>query len=53
MTVTRVPKPCVPQITRQLCNKDVVSGGGGGVLAQRIKIMWNHIGAELSSFGDP
>jgi hypothetical protein len=34
MTVTKVPKPCVPQITRQLRSKDVVVGG---VLAQQIK----------------
>jgi hypothetical protein len=38
MTVTGVPKSCLPQITGQLRKEDGVADIGAGVLAQRIKI---------------
>jgi hypothetical protein len=38
MTMTRVSKPSMAQITRQLRSKDGVAGVGGGVVVQRIKI---------------
>jgi hypothetical protein len=38
MTVTRVSKPCVPQITGQLRSEDGVTGVRGVVLVQWIKV---------------